>query len=457
MDSKESQPETIGKNLSNSITTSEALVRLHNTRQLSTHKRLFQSMRVGSLRSVVIMWIRICSGIGLLTLPYYCKQFGLIEGAIVIAAAACLNYLPAKDIFQAVSDSGKTKYPELIEHYFGRKMRRIFDFSYTIDMFSQILLLQVACYNCLQYIMYMTKITDGHPEWFSNIERLEFNEYNRDILIIRTVFIVTVTLLLVPFFLKDNLRDYKTITYTYLTLLFLLVAFLVGQAPFFVQNLPPSKRTVQFFKPFKMENISNFGGIMLSFYVQPYVFSLYEELVEPNLRRLFKIAKIATFFEFVGLSTIALIGYYSLGDEYTPYVFFLRTPYEGVNMIVEWCFRITVILFFFSMIVGIPMYNPSLKTQIYDLLMIDYPTNSQKRYVSLIPLFIASLLSILYPHVTSIFNIVATTVCNLNGYLLPTAMKLKREVQNGNVHFSSCLLMSFYIVFGVLGMISLFN
>lgn len=457
MNSTELKKEFEGKGLSNSLTTSEALQRLERTRQLPTRQRLFQSMRVGSLRSVVIMWIRICSGIGLLTLPYYCKQFGLIEGAFVIGAAAFLNYLPAKDIFQAVSDSGKTKYPELIEYYFGRKMRRIFDFSYTIDLFSQILLIQVACYNCLQYIMFMTNITEGHPEWFSNFERLEFNEYNRDILIIRSVFILTVTLLLVPFFLKDNLRDYKTITYTYLTLLFLLVAFLVGQAPSFIANLPPSKRTVQFFKPFKLDNISNFGGVMLSFYVQPYLFSLYEELVEPNLRRLSKIAKIATFFEFAGLSTIALIGYYSLGDEYTPYVFFLRTPYEGINMAVEWCFRIVVILFFFSMIVGIPMYNPSLKTQIYDLMMIEHPSKAEKRFVSLFPLFIASLLSILYPHVTSIFNIVATTVCNLNGYLLPTAMKLKREVKNGKVHFSSCLLMSFYIVFGVLGMISLFN
>lgn len=442
--------------VSNPLTTAEALEKLEQRRNLHFFRRMFSPMEIGSLRSVVIMWIRICSGIGLLTLPYYVMNFGLWEGAIVVMIAAYLNFLPATYLFNAVSVSKKTTYPSLVEHYFGRKIRKVFDFNYFLDLFSQIFLLQIASWNCLEYIFYMIGWAEKHPEWFNDFNKIQYNEYNLEIFLFRLIFVAITTAILIPFFLKDNLRDYKIITYSYLGLLFTLVIFLVAETPLFMRAYSEAERDIQYFKPFVMANISNFGGVMLCFYVQPYLFSLFEELVKPNNRRLSKIGFIATLIEGIMFLFIGICGYAGLGEKYTPNVFFLRRPYPGQNMTVEWVFRGVVISFFFVMIIGIPMYNPTLKAQIYEVFEWKDPNRRQKTLASLVPLFIASAITLFYPNVTSIFNILSVTICNVNGYLLPVLLEIKWRQHKKEQSYLVYGVAVFYGLFFVFGMISLF-
>jgi amino acid permease len=63
--------------------------------------------------------------------------------------------------------------------------------------------------------------------------------------------------------------------------------------------------------------------LFIGFYVQPFVFSLRNELAVPTLRRLKKATKLALSFELVIFALISFLGYYVFGDEFTTEVFII--------------------------------------------------------------------------------------------------------------------------------------
>jgi len=77
-------------------------------------QRVFRKMETGSMRGVVIMWIRMTLGIGILTLPNYVKEYGLVTGVSFIVVSAIINYLTYNFIFTASFETGKKTYPDLI-------------------------------------------------------------------------------------------------------------------------------------------------------------------------------------------------------------------------------------------------------------------------------------------------------------------------------------------------------
>ena len=71
--------------------------------------RLFRPVRKGSLRGVVLLWIRMTVGVGILTLPVLLSNFGLVSGILALGFGAFLCHFCYKAIFEA---SLKTKIKE---------------------------------------------------------------------------------------------------------------------------------------------------------------------------------------------------------------------------------------------------------------------------------------------------------------------------------------------------------
>lgn len=59
------------------------------------------------MRGVILMWIRMTLGIGILTLPYFVKVYGAVLGLLIIILSAILNYITYVFIFEASYYSGK--------------------------------------------------------------------------------------------------------------------------------------------------------------------------------------------------------------------------------------------------------------------------------------------------------------------------------------------------------------
>lgn len=64
-------------------------------------------MDEGSLRGVVLLWVRMTLGIGILTLPYFFKIFGANLAVIILISAAYINYLTSVFILEASYFTGK--------------------------------------------------------------------------------------------------------------------------------------------------------------------------------------------------------------------------------------------------------------------------------------------------------------------------------------------------------------
>ena len=66
------------------------------------------------MRGVILMWIRMTLGIGILTLPKYVMGYGAVTGVILIIISALINYWAYVLIFNATFFTGKKSYPLLI-------------------------------------------------------------------------------------------------------------------------------------------------------------------------------------------------------------------------------------------------------------------------------------------------------------------------------------------------------
>lgn len=59
------------------------------------------------MRGVIIMWVRMTMGIGILTLPKYVMIYGAITGVILILLSALINYWSYVTILKGTYYTGK--------------------------------------------------------------------------------------------------------------------------------------------------------------------------------------------------------------------------------------------------------------------------------------------------------------------------------------------------------------
>ena len=86
---------------------------------MNRFERIFRPVHTGSLRGVVIMWIRMTLGIGILVLPSFVMTYGAITGIFMILIASIVNYITYVLIFNASYFTGKKSYPDLIKKLLG--------------------------------------------------------------------------------------------------------------------------------------------------------------------------------------------------------------------------------------------------------------------------------------------------------------------------------------------------
>lgn len=439
-----------------SLVTSDRVKKLEDIRDLNWFNRTFRRFESGSLRGVVIMWIRMTLGIGILTLPYYIKQYGAVIGLFVLLVCALLNLLAYYFIFEASFTTNKKSYPELIEELLGQKILKAFRFCFILDISSAIMIYVVVSWNLFEYMIYFFGIgKQNWHKWFSDVDQVEFNESDPTITKIRGIFFYGVFVLLIPLFLKRDLGSLQSITIGYLVALFLLLIIILIELPFFKQAYSGENIGFFWFKTPTLGWIECFFGMCIAYYVQPYVFSLRSELLLPSLKRTKKISKISIVTEAIAFMLLGFLGYFALGNLYTPKLFILRKPYPDKNVISEYIFQGAIVLFFLLNTLGLAMYNPSLREYLSDMI---HMKNEKVKYIvlSLLPFFLICTLAFLFPSVIDIVNFFGYTVNNFDGYIIPVLMKIKLlKMKKGPTYkvVLCYILLTTLIVMGLAGLV----
>ena len=101
-------------------------------------------------------------------------------------------------------------------------------------------------------------------------------------------------------------------------------------------------------------------SLVLAFYGQPYVMALRNQLMDPSMKRLTKISRIATGFNIVLYTLFGVIGYWVFGDKYIPHLLILRKSLSSMK-ILETFFRIGLVSYFVLTFIGICSFNPTLR------------------------------------------------------------------------------------------------
>lgn len=406
----------------------------------------------GSLRAVILLWMRMTMGVGVLTLPYYMSQFGILFGCLILLMCSLLTYFSCKFIFEATDVSNVTDYITLIEKMLSKRVYKIFRFTYFIDLMFPILVYTIFSWSLYENLLYSFGFMK--EEWVEDHRKLTFKEFSPEVYLRRAVYFGILFLAQIPLMLQKSLKAFKPISMVFLATLGILIMWILCEMPFFNNSLgPKGELNVElWFKKPTWQAVPQIFSILLSFYVMPYILNLRQELADPILRRTKKIALNSILAELIIFILFCSIVYACLGDRFTPSLVIIRKPFEGKNEISELLFKFVIFLFFVLNTVGIACYNPPIVDNLKNFF-----NSKNKKFntaLQLLPFGLSVIISILVPNILTIFWILGLTVCNFNGFIIPVLLKLEllgMQIGTGKQKIKYYLLLAFYIACGIGG------
>ena len=407
-----------------------SLVKLSKIRESGLFVRVFHPMKEGSLRGVVIMFIRMTLGVGVLTLPYYMKQFGGLLGVGILFLAAAVNYWT----YAILTDLGnQTDIPDLLlltKKYCHRYLHKLFKVTLLVDYISMVVFYMIMIYNV---IMFLVAHLDLAPDsWYSNKKMLEFRQYCPALIIIRSSYCVLTILLMLPFIFRDSLGALQKISNYSLLVLCTMIIYICVEMGFFRKNLEKQPDFNVYYLAAKPDATwpACFFGVMLSYYSQTYFFSLRSELMHPTSRRLKKVSRLSMGYMFGMFLFLSIICYFCLGDVQTPDLIILRVPYPGKPKWSEYLFIGLVIVFLISSLITLPLYNIPVR----DFMFCEFKfARSRTNYflISIFAFLLGGIITIACPSVIGIWNFFSVTIYNYNGYMIPFILMIAFNKERG--------------------------
>ena len=251
------------------------------------------------MRGVTFIFIRLCIGVGILTLPYYMRVFGGLLGGLIFLLAAYVNYLMYAYLIEVGNKTGLQDYIILTKRFTPVIIQKLFKFTYLFDLTSTVFFTQIIVFNMFQYLLSFTNLPPD--DWYEDKELLKFKTYYGPVFLMRFIYNIVSVLLLLPFLFKPDLGALKTLNNNFLLVLIFLCSFIFIEMGFFKKNLQKMDNfSVDYLvtKP-TPEWLGSFFGVMLAFYAQQYFFSIRKELMHPTTKRLKKTSFLAMTLLFV--------------------------------------------------------------------------------------------------------------------------------------------------------------
>jgi amino acid permease len=266
----------------------ENLSKLQEIRNSNIFFRIFHKMSEGSMRGVTFIFMRLCIGVGVLTLPYYMRTYGGLVGALIFVLAAYVNYLMYAFLIDVGNKTGIHDYVILTKRYTSVLVQKLFKFTYLFDLISTVFFTQIIVYNMFEYLLAFTNLPPD--DWYQDKQMLKFKTYYGPVFLMRLGYNVVSVLLLLPFLFKPDLGALASLNNNYLVVLIVLCLFIFVEMGFFRMNLQkmPNFNVDYLVAQPSPDWLGSFFGVMLAFYAQQYFFSIRKELMHPTTKRLKK-------------------------------------------------------------------------------------------------------------------------------------------------------------------------
>jgi hypothetical protein len=121
-----------------------------------------------------------------------------------------------------------------------------------------------------------------------------------------------------------------------------------------------------------------------------------------------------------------LIGYFCLGNAFTPELLILRKAYPNKPIWSERIFQILLSVYFAFLILSMPIFNITLRDYVFEEFQVDRNKFNFK-LVSLLPFVLSVIVCTLVPQIIIFWNFLSITVYNFNGYMIPIILKMSLQ------------------------------
>lgn len=403
-----------------------------------------------SLFLTIIFWIRMTMGVGVLTIPFYICEFGLLGGIIVLITGAILCGMKFRFIMEASIKTRKNSYSKLVETLIP-KLGWIFKITYTAEIILIPTCYVVTSWDLFKYIMYIFGFVKN--EWIVDEGKLEWDEYNAEVFLIRLVFFLVLFVVISPLLFKKNISKLKNVSILFLGNMILLLVIILIECPFFKDYYRERKLLIVEYgikKP-TMEWIPAFFSAMASFYLQPFTLTLKDELKNPTLKRINLVSFFSCVIEAIIFIFFGLLCYSSFGDLFTPTLMILRKPFENKSQGSEIILQIGVCCFFLLNNIGLSIYNIGIRNHLKTLIKME---NERLEFIicSLVAFVFSFTFTIFLPSITFLFWFLGLVICNFNGFIIPCILKLNiLESKCSLKAFLLYILIAFYAFCGIAG------
>ncbi len=162
--------------------------------------------------------------------------------------------------------------------------------------------------------------------------------------------------------------------------------------------------------------------------------------------------------DFCLFSGVGCLCYYCLGDKFTPQLILLRKPLIG-HKIVEILMKICIYFFFTFTVLGLPMFNVSLKNFLIRIFCGENdPTKFWDYFLSFAPFITMFTLATIFPNIIEVYSIFGMTIWTANAFIYPFLIKLvllRKRDKSFFIQIFYFLIMIIIMMIALLG--TLFN
>lgn len=400
--------------------------------------RAFSPMNAGSMRGSIFALTASAVGAGILSLPLVLKSCGMVLGLVCITVSGLLAFGSLKLLVQCGEATKIYNYSRLVEREFGSFHARMLSWVIVVYTFGAIVSYLIVIGTCSEAILHVFSL-DTTPV-FGN------KSYNLVLITMLTCF---------PLSLKRELSSLRFAT------LFSVVSMFFVTAVVFYRCLGGeyTVHTTWTRQDLVTVDWSVFQSITICFFAYTChinVFSVYDELHDPLMRRMLKVAGRSVVAEIVVYSTMALSGFLMFRG-YTPQNILdhnLLHPEIGFHSS-DYLVLLAKFAVVCALIVAFPLNMHPMRKQLNELLW-QHEDHSEVRHwiVTTVATLLALVVAIEVPSVSTVFGLLGASCCIHFCFILPVA--LYTSVFRGRVtKAQKCMLFGGLAVVIVIGMFSI--
>ncbi len=267
--------------------------------------------------------------------------------------------------------------------------------------------------------------------------------------IYRAIYFFVIFLILIKFLIRDKLDSFQVFTNIFLISLVLLISMILIQLPFFRENylLQNEIELSYLFKPFSYLYISSFFALLAAFSAIMFSVEVRSILKYPTLKRLKKVVNYTVFSQFVFYMIIGMVGYYCLGDRFTPQLIILRKSLNP-NSVEEIIIKFLLLMFFTSSVLSLAIFNVPFKNYLILIFHQKQSISKNWRYFySIFPFFCIVVLAFFLSDVIFVFSFLGLTVWNIDTFLFPILIKIKLIDDEDRFRKSKVVLLLVLLIF----------